>query len=350
MIKDRFFKTAAPVLLTAAMLLGMSSAAFAATKEKIGAISIDIQYELSKGMEKSDVEVDCKDSGVDSITVSSVTNTEYGKKPKVTLKLKADSDYTFKGTSKNDVHLSGDEASITKVSSGSSSMTVTLTLPKIGTTDDSALEVTDVTWTDNNNGSVEWEQANDADKYEVKLLRGSSTKETVTTGNTSYNFRSTIRANGKGSYRVKVRAVAGTYKGDWTESDDFDVDEDVLSDLGGKLAGSSSSSSSGSSSSGPSGSNASTKGAWLKDSTGWWYCNADRSYTTNNWQQIDGYWYYFNQYGYMKTGWLQSPASGKWYWLSTANDSTQGRMLTSQWVDDGKYYVNSDGVWDSQKR
>ena len=58
MIQDRFFKTAAPVLLTAAMLLGMSSAAFAATKDKIGAISIDIQYELTRGMGKSDIEVE----------------------------------------------------------------------------------------------------------------------------------------------------------------------------------------------------------------------------------------------------------------------------------------------------
>lgn len=349
MIKNRFFKTAAPVLLTAAMFLGMSTAAFAATKEKIDSVSIDIQYELAKGMSKSDVDVDCKDSGVDSITVSSVTNTEYGKKPKVTLKLRADSDYTFKGISKTDVHLSGDEASISKTSAGSSSLTVTLTLPKIGSTDDSALEVTDVTWTEDDDGNVEWEQANDADKYEVKLLRGSSTKETITTGNTSYNFRNAIRENGKGTYRVKVRALVGTYKGDWTESDDFDVDEDILKDLGGKLSGSSSSSS-GSSYSGPSRSNASTKGAWLKDSTGWWYCNADRSYTTNNWQQIDGFWYYFNQYGYMKTGWLQSPASGKWYWLNTTEGSTLGRMLTSQWVDNGKYYVNADGVWDGQKR
>ena len=32
-------------------------------------------------------------------------------------------------------------------------------------------------------------------------------------------------------------------------------------------------------------------GAWLHDSNGWWYRNDDRSYTTNNWQKINGAWY-----------------------------------------------------------
>ena len=35
-------------------------------------------------------------------------------------------------------------------------------------------------------------------------------------------------------------------------------------------------------------------GAWLRDANGIWYINRDRSYTTNNWQQINGYWYFFD--------------------------------------------------------
>ena len=195
---------------------------------------------------------------------------------------------------------------------------------------------------------MEWEQADDAEKYEVKLLRGSSTKENVTTTATSYNFRSAIRANGTGTYRVKIRAVAGTYKGDWYESDDFEVDSDMLSDLGGKSSGSSSYSGGSSSSSNPT-SGGSDGGAWLRDTNGWWYCNANRSYTTNNWQQINGYWYFFDEYGYLKTGWLKSPFSNKWYYLNpSGSPDVLGRMLTNQWVDNGKYYVNADGIWDGQ--
>lgn len=350
MKKMTLLKKAFPVFLTTAMILGMSVVSMAKPrankKELLAPFDVHLSYSLQHGMGKNDVEIDYDENTVRSGSVSSVSNTDYGKKPKVTLKFTADSDYTFKGLRKEDVAISGDEASVSKVTTSGSNgrtLTLTLTLPRIGSTDGSALEINDVSWSDENDGNVEWEQADVAEKYEIKFLRGSSTKETITTQNTQYNFRDLIRANGKGSYRVKVRGLVGSYKGDWTESDDFDVDEDILKDLGGKTSGS------GNSNSGPSNSG-SAKGAWLKDNNGWWYCNADRSYTTNNWQQIDGYWYYFNQQGYMKTGWLQSPFSNKWYWLSTDSGSTQGRMLTNQWVDNGKYYVDGNGVWNGQSR
>ena len=51
----------------------------------------------------------------------------------------------------------------------------------------------------------------------------------------------------------------------------------------------------------------------------------------------------------MKTGWLQSPYSGKWYWLST-DSNTYGRMLTNQSVDNGRYYVDANGIWNGQTR
>lgn len=344
MAKKKLLKKAFPVFLTVAMALGMNVVSMAKQKESVSSLDIDLHYELSHGMTKGDVEVECDEDGVSSVSLSSISNTDYGKKPKVTLKLRADRDYTFKGLKRENVKISGDEAIVTKLStSGSSSntMNLTLTLPKIGSTDDSALEVSDVSWSEEDNGNVEWEQANDADQYEVKILRGSSTKETIKTNNTQYNFRDVIRANGKGTYRVGVRALIGSYKGNWTESDDLDVDEDLLNQLGGKTGSSSTTSPS---------SNGSAKGAWLRDNNGWWYCNADHSYPTNNWQQIDGYWFFFNKSGYMKTGWLQSPFSKKWYWLSTDSGSTQGRMLTSQWVDNGKYYVDSNGVWNGQSK
>ena len=164
MLNLNALKKIAPVLLAGAMLFGMSTVANAATKDTIDSLNINISYELSNGMTKSDVDVDSESDGVDTISVSSITNTSYGKKPKVVIKLKADSDYTFKGLSKSDVSLSGDDASVTKVSASSSSCTVTVTLPKIGTTGDTSLEVSDVTWSEDENGVVNWEQADDADK------------------------------------------------------------------------------------------------------------------------------------------------------------------------------------------
>ena len=348
MTQKNLLKKVAPMVLTAAMLFGMTSMAFAKTnKTAVQNVTIDLEYDLAPGMNSSQVDADSDSVGVDNVNVTSVTNTDFGKKPKVTLKLKPDSDFTFKGTPRGNVKINdktGKGAAITKVSSTASSMTVTVTLPKTGSTDKSALEVGDVSWGDDDSPVISWDEADYATQYEVKLYRNNTIKESVTTKNTSYDFRDKIRENGKGSYTVKVRAAVGnsnSSKGDWTESDEFDVDDDVLAALGGKTNGGSN----GGSSTGPNGSNAGNKGAWLKDNVGWWYCNADRSYTTDNWQQIDGNWYYFNKSGYMQTGWLKSRFTGKWYWLSTENNSNLGKMLTNQWVDNNRYFVDNSGVW-----
>ena len=86
-------------------------------------------------------------------------------------------------------------------------------------------------------------------------------------------------------------------------------------------------------------------GAWIRDSNGWWYVNANRSYTTDNWQQINGNWYYFDSYGYLVTGWKQSPHDGKWYYLDPNGKPDQlGRMLTNTTTPEG-YWVGADGAW-----
>jgi glucan-binding YG repeat protein len=48
----------------------------------------------------------------------------------------------------------------------------------------------------------------------------------------------------------------------------------------------------------------STTESWINDDTGWKYCNTDGSNTVSNWQYINGKWYYFNEFGYMVTGWI----------------------------------------------
>lgn len=45
---------------------------------------------------------------------------------------------------------------------------------------------------------------------------------------------------------------------------------------------------------------------WIQGADGrWWYRHADGSYTVNNWELIDGKWYFFDGDGWMKTGWIQ---------------------------------------------
>lgn len=54
---------------------------------------------------------------------------------------------------------------------------------------------------------------------------------------------------------------------------------------------------------------------WIRDNTGWWYRHQDGSYTTNDWEQIDGKWYWFDGAGYaVQNAWKQGQA-GEWYYL-----------------------------------
>ena len=58
------------------------------------------------------------------------------------------------------------------------------------------------------------------------------------------------------------------------------------------------------------------------------------------WVKSGSDWYYFDQNGTM--------VRNKWagnYWLGT-----DGRMATSSWVDNGRYYVGSNGLWDKNAK
>lgn len=82
---------------------------------------------------------------------------------------------------------------------------------------------------------------------------------------------------------------------------------------------------------------------WKKNSTGWWYVNANNSYPTNAWQKIDGKWFHFDKAGYMETGWQK--INGAWYYLNTKHDGSYGAMLTGWQKIDGKwFYLANSGA------
>lgn len=110
---------------------------------------------------------------------------------------------------------------------------------------------------------------------------------------------------------------------------------------------------------------------WIKNSTGWWYRNADgswpadctidlpwsagvstfcfdkRGYMVIGWRKIEGKWYYFDENGAMVTGWRK--INGKWYYLSRWD---KGAMVNGWQKLDGKtYYFDASGamVTDWQK-
>ena len=77
---------------------------------------------------------------------------------------------------------------------------------------------------------------------------------------------------------------------------------------------------------------------WKQDSKGWRFKNADGTYVSNTWKQINGKWYAFDNHGYMRIGWFQE--NRKWYYLDSS-----GAMQTN-WIkeNDKWYYLHESGA------
>ncbi|MCI9502433.1 MAG: leucine-rich repeat protein, partial [Hungatella sp.] len=92
-----------------------------------------------------------------------------------------------------------------------------------------------------------------------------------------------------------------------------------------------------------------TNDSWVRDEIGWRCKKPDNTWLTNGWyllpyNETTG-WYYFNEEGYMATGWLKDQE--KWYYLNPVSDGTLGVMVTGWRLIDGKwYYLNeqADGT------
>ena len=101
------------------------------------------------------------------------------------------------------------------------------------------------------------------------------------------------------------------------------------------------------------------RGAWVRDSVGWWWRRADGTYPHAQWVRIGGSRYYFYDSGYMATGWFRDGAdwfflapsgalvggwlkdAGSWYYL----DPASGVMRTGLTAVDGTwYYLGSSGA------
>lgn len=82
---------------------------------------------------------------------------------------------------------------------------------------------------------------------------------------------------------------------------------------------------------------ATIKGEWIEADDGrWWYRHTDGTYTTNNWEFINGKWYYFDAAGWMCYDWIC--ILDKWYYLGGSDD---GAMKMGWINDDGRLYYLS---------
>ena len=75
-------------------------------------------------------------------------------------------------------------------------------------------------------------------------------------------------------------------------------------------------------------------------SDGSWDKNAKKQEEKKHgWKKEDNSWYYYNQGQMVKNAWLRS------YWLGS-----DGKMVTNSWVDNDRYYVGANGVWEKDKK
>ena len=77
---------------------------------------------------------------------------------------------------------------------------------------------------------------------------------------------------------------------------------------------------------------------WSKKDGHWLYQLEDGSHIVNEWKQINGTWYHFDNSGVMQTGWIKE--NGTWYYLNKS-----GAMQTGWIKENGTwYYLNKSGA------
>lgn len=311
-------KKIAAALLCAALVSGMTTmTAMAVTENRIASVSLVVESDAEVGGSITDTEVEITTKS-DRYTVGDYEFLNDGFSwsledvPEVKVYLFAEEGYRFTAT-RDKVTLKG--ATVTNVSREDSSHTLVVTM-KLPPMSEQVSAVEEVVWTSLTEGK--WSSSSGAGTYEVKLYRdGKSVGTTKITSATTYDFSDAMTRAGTYYFRVRpVNKVKEDVKGDWVESGSREIDSETAASIY---------------------QNRKPAGEWKQDNTGWWYRNADGSYTVSNWQEINGTWYFFNETGYMATGWVDW--NGKKYYC----DTTSGAMLADTVTPDG-HTVGADGA------
>lgn len=79
---------------------------------------------------------------------------------------------------------------------------------------------------------------------------------------------------------------------------------------------------------------------WKKNDTGYWYVRSDGSYPKEQFEQIDGTWYYFDGSGYMLADKWKKRPDGTWYYFDKSGEMAIGwKKIADKW-----YYFDKDGA------
>lgn len=85
------------------------------------------------------------------------------------------------------------------------------------------------------------------------------------------------------------------------------------------------------------------KSGWQQDNDMWWWIKEDGTYVKNDWLNVDGKWYHFDNHGWMQTGWLE--LEERWYYLKPDGSMASDEMISihSETYGEEMYAFASDG-------
>ncbi len=329
----------AAALVILFLILVLSLPAYAATqKEKITSVKLTVAYDSKPeaGEDIGSVTVTLADERIeisDPATYYDPEDTVWirGEIPVIQLELSVkDTDkYRFTTSTKVTTSGSGSQLKSKKVQDSGDSLLVQIKLKKVtGPLE----EIDDYYW---EGTDAEWSEIPDADRYEVRLYRGSILVTTVTTSNNHYNFYPYMTKAGDYMFRVRGLCDSDSTKGTWTDkSEECSIAENYV--YTGSVPGPTGS--------GPSaGSSAQT--GWVQDQAGWTYRTAGGGLARSTWLYVDNNWFYLGDNYYMKTGFIY--VDNNWFYLNPISDGTKGAMKTGwQNISGAWYYFNpiSDGT------
>ena len=325
-------------LVTAASVLAVSRQSWGASA--ISSVSLDVESDLHIGDDYStdDIEVTARKGHFSVGDIELLNENDWWEEdeiPRISVMLNADEGYYF-SISRSNIKVKG-ATYISGRKEDSYTLVVTLELPSMLET---LGETGQARWTSVN--EAEWDPVPNAGHYEVRLYReGKTIGGLQKATEPKIDFGSLMRK--EGTYNFRVRAVNkrnNDVKSEWLDSGATSyIDEETAarfrSQYGETIPDYITE---------PSQMNqiyyTPDQYGWIRDNVGWWYCNPDKTYTTSNWQLIDGKWYYFNSSGYMVTGWIDW--KGKSYYCDPVN----GDMQVNKLIDDGSgRRVDSTGAW-----
>ena len=82
------------------------------------------------------------------------------------------------------------------------------------------------------------------------------------------------------------------------------------------------------------------KKGWQKNDAGYWYVRSDGSYPKDQFEKIDGTWYYFDSQGYMLADKWKKRPDNTWYYFDKSGEmATDWNKINGKW-----YYFNRDGA------